>query len=209
MEGYKKLAVTLLFLICCSCQVQKQTHSTHAENTKSKHQISVTMNPTSFALPPLKYKLDTQSNNPFDVNAKENIFFYDGGFSYLVNDRKELDSLHNQSKAYVVFELERIDLVQNGNIIKQFIHPKDFKSSNKNQQFVLLSNEENIYYFTNNDEIISTTSYEVAVQRKSYRGLSSIVWDDYATCRAYAQKFSQESGKTLLVSQILSISDRH
>lgn len=163
----------------------------------------------SLLFPQLKYRTENCQNNPFDVNAKENIFFYDGGFSCLVNDRKELNSFHDQSKAYVVFELERIGLVQNGNIIKQFIHPQDFNSLNKNQQFILLSNEQNIYYFTNNDEIISTTSYEVAVQGKSYGGLGSIVWDDYTTCQAYAQKFSQDSGKTLLVSRILSISDRH
>lgn len=52
-------------------------------------------------------------------------------------------------------------------------------------------------------------SYEIAVQGKSYGGLSSIVWDDYSTCQAYAQKFSQETGKDILVSQILFIFDRH
>ncbi len=209
MEGYKKSTVTLLLLICCACQVQKQPHSTQSENAKSNQQISITMDATSFTLPSLKYKTDTRSNNPFDANAKENIFFYDGAFSCLVNDRKELNSFHDQSKAYVVFELERLELVQNGAVIKKIIHPKDFNASNKQQQFVLFTNEENIYYFTNNDEVISTTSFEVAVQGKSYGGLSSIVWDNYKTCKEYAQRYSQETGKVILVSQILSISDRH
>jgi len=209
MEGYKKSAVTLLLLIYCSCQVQKQPHSTQSENAKSKHQISIIMDTANFTLPPLKYKMDTQNNNPFDVNAKENIFFYDGAFSCLVSDRKELNSFHDQSKTIVVFELERLDLAQNGGIIKQFGHPEDFKSPNNKAQFMLLSNEENISYFNRNEEVIATTSYLVTVQGKFYGPLSSMVWDDYSTCQAYAQKFSQESGKTILVSQILSISDRH
>lgn len=209
MDGYKKSTVTFLLLIFCACQLQKQTHSTQSENAKSNQQISITMDAASITLPALKYKTDTRSNNPFDANAKENIFFYDGGFSYLVNDRIELDSFHDQSKAYVVFELERIALVQNGEVIKKFIHPKDFNASNKQQQFILFSNEENIYYFTNNDEVISNTSFEVSVQGKSYGGLNSIVWDNYKTCKEYAQRYSQETGKVILVSQILTISDRH
>ena len=97
MEGYKKSTVTLLLLICCACQVQKQPHSTQSENAKSNQQISITMDATSFTLPPLKYKLDNRSKNPFDVKAKENIFFYDGAFSCLVNDRIELNSFDYSS----------------------------------------------------------------------------------------------------------------
>lgn len=167
------------------------------------------MNSTNFTLPPLKYKTDTRSNNPFDVNAKENIFFYDGAFSCLVSDRKELNSFHDQSKTIVVFELERIGLVKNQHIIKNFGHPKDFRSPNNKAQFILLSNEDNISYFTHNQQIISTTSYLVTVNGKSYGPLSSMVWDDYAACRAYALKISQKSGKVLLINQILCIVDRH
>ena len=157
----------------------------------------------------LKYKSASQNLNPFDASAKQNLFFYDGGFSCLVNERKALNPFHDQSKAYFVFELERLELVENGKIIKQFVHQKDYKSSNRSERLILLSNEENIYAFTNNDKIISISSFEVSVQGKSYGGLASIVWDDYSACRAYSQNFSQESGKTVLVSQILSITDRH
>ena len=167
------------------------------------------INRTSLDLPFIKYQNTCSPSNPFDKNADGKYFFYDGAFSCLVNDRKDLNSFHNQSKAYVVFELERMDLVQDGVIIKNFEVTNDSIVSNKNKQFVLLSNEENIYYFTNGDEIISTTSYEVTVQGKPFGGLSSIVWEDYESCKSYAQKYSQETGKILLVSQILFVFDRH
>ena len=166
MEGNKKSAVTFLLLICCACQVQKKTNLTHSENTKNKHQIAVTMNPTSFALPTLKYKLDTRSKNPFDVNATENIFFYDGGFSCLVNDRKELDSFHDQSKAYVVFELERVDLVQNGNILKYFEALEISKDSmlyrlNRKNQYVILASQQVLQYLHKGSETIAYQSFQI------------------------------------------------
>jgi hypothetical protein len=167
------------------------------------------MNPTPYLLPAITYKTDMQNSNPFDASVKENLFFYDGGFSCLVNKRNELIPFHEQSEAYVVFELERLELAQNGKTIKHFIHPKDYKSSNRCEQFVLLSNEENMYSFTSNDRMISITSHEVCVEGKSLGGLGSILWNDYSACRVYSQKFSQESGKTILVSQILSVTDRH
>jgi hypothetical protein len=205
----EKSVFILLLVIGYSCQIQRQAYFVHSENNQDENKITITMDSVNYTQPTLKYKTTLKNANPFDTSAKENFFFYDGAFSCLVGERKELNSFHEQSKAYVVFEMERIDLVQNGNIIKQFIHPKDFNSLNKNQQFILLSNEQNSYYFTNNDEILSTTSFEVAVQGEPYGGLGSIIWDDYATCQAYAQKSSLESSKTILVCLVHSISDRH
>lgn len=207
METYKKSAVALLLVMACSCQVQKQINTTHSE--KSQNQNSISMSDTSYEWPTIKYKTTAQNANPFDIDATENFFFYDGVFSCLVDEKSELLSFRSQSNAKVVFEMERLELVQNGTILKQFIQPKDFNASHSDKQFMLLSNEANIYYFTNADQIISTTSYQVAIEGKPYGGLSSVVWDDYDACRDYAKKFSQETGKAVLVCHVLSIFDRH
>lgn len=117
----EKSVFILMLVLGYSCQIQRQTYSVHSENNQDENKITITMDSVNYTQPTLKYTTTLKNANPFDTSAKENFFFYDGAFSCLVNDRKELDSFHDQSKAYVVFELKRLALVQNGEIIREFL----------------------------------------------------------------------------------------
>lgn len=168
----------------------------------------------SLLFPQLKYRTENCQNNPFDVNSKENIFFYDGGFSCLVNDRKELNSFHEQSKAYVVFELKRIDLVQNGNILKHFEALEISKDSmlyrlNRKNQYVILASQQVLQYLHKGSETIAYQSFQINKPETIYGPLDAFVWDNYEDCLAYAKSNSTDKENVLMVAKVVCIIDRH
>lgn len=193
-----------------ACQEQKQLCYPFRRISKPN---STTMLNRNYKKPPIKFRTATQNGNPLDSLEKGAFFFYGGNqISCLVNNQNELRQFRDQTNAYVIFELERLELVQNGTILRQFIHPKDFIASKRDERFMLFFNEGNIlYYNTNVDPAILVKKYDISTVGQEFIGkpLWSTIWYDYDACRDYAKKFSEVTGKIILVSQLLEKFDRH
>ncbi len=78
--------------------------------------------------PTIKYQLKDSDANPFDIDAKENIFFFDGNYSSLSNNTEELDPCYEQSTANSVLVMHRLDFISKGVILKHFQKDEPFIS---------------------------------------------------------------------------------
>lgn len=169
------------------------------------------LNRNSDDYPFIKYYSENCQSNPFDDNAIENFFFYDGNYSCLSNERSDFKTFYERSKTYVVFEFERLDLVQNGNLLQHFKEVEVLTKSLvvKNKQYVILSSKKVFYYIHNGSETIAVQSYEINRPDTSFGALNAFVWDDYIACLAYAKKYSADTENRLLVAKVISIYDTH
>lgn len=163
------------------------------------------MNDHSFIFPGLKYIQENKCLNPFDTTVNVNLFFFDGQYSTLVEDRKDLELFHQESKIYVVFEMQRLELIYQAETIQYFSYTNSISSASR---YAILSNLENIYYINNGSTIISHTSYFVYKPNINF-GLNGAVWENIDECKNYALKYSLESNKALLIVKCLLIDDRH
>ncbi|OAD92377.1 hypothetical protein A7A78_00210 [Aequorivita soesokkakensis] len=159
--------------------------------------------------PTIKYQLKDSDANPFDIDAKENIFFFDGNYSSLSNNTEELDSCYEQSTANSVLVMHRLDFISKGVILKHFQKDETLyqrTTSDGKLFYSILSSQLIDLLFEMKSESIIIKTYNVSNPNNP---LARFIWHDYEECLAFAKQYSSKSADAFLVVQCLWIADTH
>ena len=161
--------------------------------------------------PPIRYQLKDSGANPFDMEAKENIFFFDDEYSCLSKNIQDLRPFCKISNQYVVFEMERMNLVENGKVLKRFPKGENqcYVIRDNKPVYAIVANQLIDYSFHSQDRKIERMSYWVIHENDSFGGLYSFIWNNYGEALNRAIHFSAETKCAVLVVQCISIDDRH
>lgn len=161
------------------------------------------------SFPPIKYQLKDSGANPFDIDAKENIFFFDGDYSSLCNNTDKLDPCYEQSTAYSVSIMHRLDFVSKGVVLKHFqkdenLYPRT--TSDGKLSYSILSNQLIDFLFEMKSKSTILKTYNVSNPNNP---LARFIWHNYEECLAFAKQYSTKSENSFLIVQRLWFTDTH